>query len=153
MVNHPPREQWCAPFSCMPSTHRQPQEATTRLEHGMRTLLIRTPRCASELTASCSCIERRACWYSRLLSSSETPSRCWMYSAIIRTLFRLLRHCRHEDRGVRAGVPRRYVSETRDETSWRNVHNFAAVQQRHHLLHKRFRCLALCRNPRGAVLL
>jgi hypothetical protein len=40
---------------------------------------------------SCSDIDNLACWYSRLLSSSATPSRNRMYSAMIRTLSSELR--------------------------------------------------------------
>ena len=55
-----------------------------------RTLVIRTPKYTSAFTASISGRVSRACWYSRRRSSSGTPSRYWMYSAIIRTLLELL---------------------------------------------------------------
>jgi hypothetical protein len=57
----------------------------------MRTLLIRTPKCTSAFTASISGRVNRACWYSRRRSSSGTPSRYWMYNAMMRTLLELLR--------------------------------------------------------------
>ena len=54
------------------------------------TRLIRIPKCTNAFTASWSGIDSLACWYSRLRSSSGTPSRCWMYSDMIRTFLLFL---------------------------------------------------------------
>lgn len=45
-----------------------------------------TPKKARLSIASISCSASRACWYSRFLSPSGTPSRCMMYVAMIRSL-------------------------------------------------------------------
>lgn len=88
-----------------------------RYQIRVRTLLIRTPKFTRAFTASISGRVNRACWYSRLRSSSGTPSRYWMYSAMMRTLLELLSQtwsgsCRH--------------------VFAYNEHDFLAVQERYH---------------------